>query len=304
MPSLLGHLVLICFLGSPLAPTVCHAQWLQGLRNEVREPPADPNHVEEPPPQDRQDHQSQDNRREERRWQQSFADDDEGTLGEQIGDWFVTTLVTSPFWVPARLAHDDYTQKHYFARTPYANHCDGLMVPGNSQEFISGDVRGYSVMARLRGEFGHNLEDLKQTQLHGLFESSNRLGVDGAISYRHESIAGGNDELLTGDLNVLFRFAQSPRLQMRAGAGVNWLHDDEGTEAGVNFTYGGDLFIADPWVVSAELDAGSLGDSGLFHFRATVGVLLNNVEIYTGYDRYDVDSYETNQWVTGVGIWF
>ena len=61
----------------------------------------------------------------------------------------------------------------------------------------------------------------------------------------------------------MFRFAQSPRSQWRAGIGFNWLDDPIDTNFGFNFTYGFDLFPRRPWVLSTELDWGTLGEAEL-----------------------------------------
>ena len=45
-----------------------------------------------------------------------------------------------------------------------------------------------------------------------------------------------------GDCNLIYRFAQHPRGQMRMGIGANWLTDPAQTDLGFNFYYGGDFF--------------------------------------------------------------
>ena len=64
------------------------------------------------------------------------------------------------------------------------------------------------------------------------------------------------DQLWLGDVNVVYRCAQIPILQMRTGLGMNWLADEFGSDVGFNFTYSGDFFPADPWLVSAGINWG------------------------------------------------
>ena len=73
---------------------------------------------------------------------------------------------------------------------------------------------------------------------------------------------------------------------------------------GFNFTYGADLYPCKPWVLSADLDAGTLGHTGLFRFRATGGVMLHGVETYTGYEYLDIGRGHTNLLVAGAQVWF
>ena len=125
------------------------------------------------------------------------------------------------------------------------------------------------------------------------------------MSFLEEDLPGNRyDELWVGDCNLIFRFAQSPHMQWRTGLGLNWLDDPIGTDFGFNFTYGVDWFPRKPWVVSAELDWGTLGRAELFHFRTTVGAVIHGMEAYTGYEYYDVDRTQINALIGGVRLWF
>ena len=135
-------------------------------------------------------------------------------------------------------------------------------------------------------------------------EHSSRFGIDAEADYRYEDLGLGTDDLWTGDVNLVFRFAQSETVQMRSGIGVGWLSDQLGTEAGFNFTYGGDWTPADPWIFSADIDWGRLGETSVFHGRATAGVKYHRLEIYTGYDYYDLGDTAINGLIGGVRLWF
>ena len=80
--------------------------------------------------------------------------------------------------------------------------------------------------------------------------------------------------------------------------------DDTRGDAGINFTYGADWFPAEPFVVSTVIDYGTLGDATLFHGRATVGIVHDHVEFYTGYDYYDLDGVGLGTVIAGMRIWF
>jgi hypothetical protein len=135
-----------------------------------------------------------------------------------------------------------------------------------------------------------------------LWDTASRWGIDSQFDYLREDRAGAaNDQLWLGDANVVYRFAQSPQLQMRTGLGVNWMSDTEGTDLGFNFTYGGDLFIAKPWIVSAEIDWGWLGNAGLFRGRTTLGVHLHRWEFYTGYEYLDVGRTQRTAFLAACG---
>lgn len=57
-------------------------------------------------------------------------------------------------------------------------------------------------------------------------------------------------------------------------------------------------------VVVAEIDWGWLGHAGLFHARTTAGVNIQNVEVYTGYDYFDVGSAQIGGLVAGIQLWY
>ena len=113
-----------------------------------------------------------------------------------------------------------------------------------------------------------------------------------------------SDALWTGDFNVTFRFAQSKHLQMRTGLGFNYLADEIGSDFGFNFTYGSDWFPSRPWVLSADIDWGTLGHANLFHARSTVGLQFHGMEIFTGYDYYEVGNTEIRGMIGGLRFWF
>ena len=58
------------------------------------------------------------------------------------------------------------------------------------------------------------------------------------------------------------------------------------------------------WGISADLDWGTLGRAELFRFRTTIGVTVQRVEFYTGYEYTDIDRMHLNSLIGGVRIWF
>jgi hypothetical protein len=217
-----------------------------------------------------------------------------------LGAYAAGYVATSPIWVPQKILRDDMNMDGYFARFPYAEGLPGYMM---IEPYIVAEP--YSWAGRLRGEFADDFTGVERFGGHFLLESTSRWGIDTETNYRRQDLFPlDDDSLWTGDANVVFRFAQNDRVQMRAGVGFNWLTDREQTDFGFNFTYGGDLFPCKPWVFSADIDLGSLGNATLFHVRATGGIQWRGVELYTGYDYFDVGNTQIDGWVSGVRIWF
>ncbi len=253
----------------------------------------------------------------------SKPEDDDHCDGDSIfGEMFGKLLfhgLTSPFWGPAAVAQADFVSTAYFPRFPYQE-TGGYIVSASWAKRAGDSFRrehrpdpfdGYLWPteprrwgARVRFDYGDNFDGLERVGGHLLMSTSSRFGLDTEMNYLRETFPGGEDRLWIGDCNVIYRFAQSERMQWRAGVGFNWLDDPLETNYGFNFTYGADFFPHKPWVLSATLDWGSLGRAELFRFRSTVGVLVFGMEAYTGYEYLDVDNTQINSLIGGVRIWF
>jgi len=270
---------------------------LSRLREDVRTPSA-PNPLQP----------EQDESKSKQGSQDADDDDDEGILEGILGDLFgggfgevlwvgVGTTALAPFWVPRTFIDEPSTR--YFAEYPYQRDLPGYMIaPWHSEE-------PYPLSRQARTEYADSFDGVTRIGQRLLFDTTLRFGVDAEFNDWHESIPGIHDDSLwTGDANLLYRFAQSERVQMRTGLGCNWLADDVGADFGFNFTYQGDFFPRDPWVLSTEIDWGTLGDETLFHGRVSAGLHWHRAEIFVGYDYYDVDRTHMSALVGGIRLWF
>jgi hypothetical protein len=285
----------VCAVLALLSPGLAAAQTFETLRSEVRQPsPASSSGPGQAA-----------GRGSDRK---GCADDgDEDGLWEGIAA-LTLLAVSTPYWVPRRVVGDDAWAAGYFARYPYHRDLDGFLATDLQQctsECPWMLQEHYRWLLRARAEYEGDLDDLSSIGGAVLWDTASRWGIDSEVHYRQENGPGNAwDDLWTGDCNVVVRFAQSTRLQLRSGLGFNWLSDRQGSDFGFNFTYRGDWFPCDPWIVSAEIDWGRLGHSTLFHGRATVGVHFHRLEIYTGYDLYDVGDASINALVSGLRLWY
>ncbi|MGD0518297.1 MAG: hypothetical protein ABSA26_12250 [Thermoguttaceae bacterium] len=158
---------------------------------------------------------------------------------------------------------------------------------------------------QIQTDYIDNFDDLTGVSGKLIFETTSRWGCQASIHAFCEDLHDSKyDRLTLGDCNLIYRFAQHPRGQMRMGIGANWMTDPIQTDWGFNFTYGGDFFPCKPWVISAEIDWGTLGRAGLFRFRTTTGLIIRNFETYVGYEYSDIGTTQDNFFVTGLRIWF
>ncbi len=112
------------------------------------------------------------------------------------------------------------------------------------------------------------------------------------------------DALNLGKADITFEIARSERALFRFGLGTNWLADSRETNFGFNFDYAVDFFPHKPWVLSAEFDAGTLGNTHLFHARTTAGVLWRQTEAFSGFDYLDIGRVNSGSLIAGVRFWF
>jgi hypothetical protein len=158
---------------------------------------------------------------------------------------------------------------------------------------------------RLGAEYANTFDGLERIGGNLLLQTASRLGLDAQGHYLEETLANGRrDHLDWGDCNVVFRFAQSSWAEFRSGLGLNWLGDATRTDVGFNFHYAADFYVRKPWVVSAALNGGWLGQTHLLHVRTTAGVLLGRTETYTGYDYLDVGRAHAHSFVAGLRLWY
>ncbi len=246
-----------------------------------------------------------DKRDRSRRHCDEYYDCEDNSFWNLIGTIFVQGVaygITAPFWGPPVLVGDDYSSVSYLSCYPYQHDGSGFILR-ETRLPRSDDMFVWSL--RVRGEYADDFDSLTRYGGRVLWESRNRFGLDTSIDYRREWLETARyDELWNGDFNIVFRFAESEQLMMRTGLGTNFLALGDDTEFGFNFTYAADWFPERPWIFSAEIDWGWLGHAGLFHARTTAGVNIQNVELYTGYDYFDVGSAQIGGLVAGVQLWY
>ncbi len=279
---------MVCLLGS--APAAVKGEsWLDTVREDVRSDHPDP-----APRRQKNDHDP-----DPTHFHFHFHDDEESNGLHKLAGWFSFYCLTSPIWGPHMAVGDDLGIEGAFPRFPYAQDQPGYMqigaAPGVGRRFAG----------RFRTEYAADFDDLQWISGHLLLSTSSRFGLDTGMSRFEESLPGeARDRLWLGDLNLVYRFAQSPRSQWRVGLGMNWLDDPIDTDYGLNFTYGFDFFPRRPWIFSTEIDWGTLGNAELFHFRTTAGAVFRRLESYVGYEYWDIDRSQTNALITGLRLWF
>ena len=217
----------------------------------------------------------------------------------------------APFLGPACLLGDDYTHTGYFLSHPYQHglpgfmRIDGFLDEGQPPGQPPLDPDRLKVwMGRLTLQDSNDFRGLNRLNGQLLLDTSSRFGLQTGWTYLNERLGGGqHDDMVLGDLDVMFRFAQNEYVQMRAGLGARVLADTT-SRWGFNFTYGADLFPVRPLVLSAVADLGTLGSTSLVHLRGTAGVMVHGWEFFAGYDYMRIGTVDLQGPTLGLRFWF
>ena len=287
---LIGALILSC---TSAAKAV--AQTLPQLRNEVR--------VNDPEPVSTPD-------RNNGRDRDDYCDDDscdgDGYTLEEIGALtFLTGLtVTAPFWVPIGLTDDSPSRVGRFPAFPYQYDIGYMLIHPDEYSGIRGPTVPFDWAVRARSDYGTNFSGLDWVAGNLMLETSSRFGLESDFRFYQDSSVPVQDSAWLGDANIFYRFAQSERVQVRSGLGINWFSDRLHIDVGFNCTYAGDLYPIQPWVISGEFDWRVLGDEMLLHARVTSGLQYKGLEAYVGYDFIDIGKFQSNSLIAGLRLWF
>jgi hypothetical protein len=163
----------------------------------------------------------------------------------------------------------------------------------------------FGSLGRLRFDYADDFGDEVRLRGQLMTHITRQLGIDAeSIWYDAAHNDGLPRNFWTGDANLVYRIGATKRFLMRFGGGTSYLLRDGDADFGYNLTYGLDFFITRPWLVSAELDWGAISGSKLLHWRVTAGAVWGSLEVYAGYDNYDLGPIDFDGPVAGAGLIF
>ncbi|MCA8993652.1 MAG: hypothetical protein KDA88_16810 [Planctomycetaceae bacterium] len=229
-------------------------------------------------------------------------DDEDGFFAHVFADIFgppILFTITSPWWGPAAAIGDEYEDEADFLTYPYEFDRPGLLVIESAPP---SDFDSWSM--RVSTEYSTNFSDLHRIGERIQLDTSSRFGFDAEFSEWFEETSLGTENLLTGDANLVFRFAQSENMEWHTGLGMNWLDSPDQGEVGFNFTYGVRYFPTQPVILETTIDWGRLGDTSLFHLHSSAGVNYRNFEVFTGYDYMRIGHQDFHGPLIGGRLWF
>jgi hypothetical protein len=230
----------------------------------------------------------------------SFTGDDgsgDSALGNAVARALFEYVLLSPFSVPhVALESDDRPAGGWsLLSRPYENGASGYLArvaaTPDASDDLAPDPRAIPPEARRDVAFQVGAEGMIPLQYVGRVQArarmmtTTRFDLDVAYArYFEQDPAGGATSAWSGQTHVTYRFAQSERAQFRAGLGLRHWADDLGSEFGLDFLYGIDIFWGKPVTTSLEATGGWVGSAWAFGARGTVGVVVGNGEVFAGYD--------------------
>ncbi len=286
--------------------TTTDAGELSGIRNEVRESPSpspaltSPGSSSQESPSSEPSHDDRSARRARRHWGHHHPSDDDESISEWMGKIVLTSalvVATSPYWAPYGLMEDDYKSLTGFRADPYA--CEGedwgFLIIDQAQS-----LHASRWMGSLGLDYGTNFDALDTLGGEANVEHASRWGLGTRWRYFREDTRPRRDTLSLGAVNLTFRFAQSPRLVFHSGIGLNWLADSADTDLGFNWLYDAQWCPAEPVVLQAGLEMGSLGDAFTMRTSVRMGMQIGRWQPYIGGETYRFDGHTTALATTGL----
>ena len=203
-----------------------------------------------------------------------------------------------------------YPRYDHFGAYPYYSDFPGYRVPraGRWPEWLASwdhRVEPLRWSARLSVEDGNDFSGVNRANGQLLLETASGWGFLTSWNQFYERLnAGRSDELVIGDVNVIYSAGLTTDWSVRAGLGFRTLCDHGRSDWGVNVHVGSDIFPVRPMVLSIATDFGNVGSAGVVHGRATIGVIQRGWELFGGYDVLCIGSTTLHGPLLGVRLWF
>lgn len=227
----------------------------------------------------------------------SRRDDDDGA---QLALWILTSPWSGPYYALESTERGSPTYEDY----PYSHGSNGLLrypeiPPDDALDEVpakdplagrSDSASGKSMAGQIRLEGGYILGGVYRGGVGGRLMPPGRVELDVNFHALAEALVDGSvDRATFGNAHLGLRFAESEHVQFRTAFGYQQFADKEGVEPGIDFSYGFEAEIGAHLILAASGDLGSAGHAFVWQARATLGVMIDRMEIYAGYDHIGIE---------------
>lgn len=131
----------------------------------------------------------------------------------------------------------------------------------------------------------------------------------GYSAYFEPLDGGGIEALVLGRIGAAYRAIDDGPVQLRIGGALRHWQDYQGARFGGELLAGLELFPGEPVVLTAEGGLGVVGDAWAFELRASIGVIIEVVELYVGWHHVALEAMngtggvELTGPMAGVRLW-
>ena len=220
-----------------------------------------------------------------------------------------------PWLGPRRLLGGSTYRDSAFPLAPYADDADGyvriagISPPAHLADVAKSNGAGETLLGRgsamrVWAEGGAADLTLARGSAGFLWSGAHRLELSGEVRMFYEKLsATQSDRLWIGSIGAHYVFAQSERAQLRSGLGLRVMPDGNDQFMGAYFSYGMDLYPMRPLILSVNGDIGGLNGAAVGTLRATLGAIVDQVEVYGGYEGFWLGDVDLSMALLGARIW-
>ncbi|AKF11470.1 hypothetical protein [Sandaracinus amylolyticus] len=197
--------------------------------------------------------------------------------------------LVSPIVPPPRAVPD---------QPPPAGTPQGTLVAVGEEEVVT--VRP-EVQGVISADAGYVFDDVARVTVSGRVSLPYRIDVLLGYSGYLEPRDAGFDALAIGRLGIGARLIDEEVAQLRIALAVRHFQDWIGPQFGVDAILGVDVDVYESVVLGLEGSFGTIGETFSAQARASLGVRIDSVEIFAGYDHLVLQPFDSSQRAVELG---
>ena len=174
----------------------------------------------------------------------------------------------------------------------------GALVPIAEEEVV---VARPAVQGVIAADVGYVLGDLARVTVAGRVELPWRLDVLLGYTGFLEPRDAGFDAIAIGRLGIGARLIDEEIAQLRVALAVRHFQDWIGPQFGVDGVLGIDVDVYESVVLGLEGSFGTIGETFAAQIRGSLGVRIDSVEIFAGYDHLVLQPFDASQRAVELG---
>ncbi|WP_236517621.1 hypothetical protein [Sandaracinus amylolyticus] len=157
------------------------------------------------------------------------------------------------------------------------------------------------VQGVISADAGYVFDDVARVTVAGRVSLPYRIDVLLGYSGYLEPRDGGFDAIAIGRLGIGARLIDEEVAQLRIAVALRHFQDWIGPQFGVDAILGVDVDVYESVVLGLEGSFGTIGETFAAQARASLGVRIDSVEIFAGYDHLVLQPFDSSQRAVELG---